>query len=96
MLEELGEQGFILAEGDDAIANVAGREHVEFFAQASAGASVIANRDDGAEVANDRHAGRIAARLPPTCPTRSSRPKLAQASPPVVMGESQIISSNRP
>ena len=52
MLEELGEQSLILAEGDDAIANVAGREHVEFFAQASAGASVIANRDYGAEIAN--------------------------------------------
>ncbi len=53
MAEKLGEQGFIFAEGDDAVADVAGRKHVEFFAQASAGAAVVADGDDGAEIAND-------------------------------------------
>src|ERR1700678_678991 len=55
--EELREQSFIFAEGDDAIANVAGRKHVEFFAQASAGTAVIADGDYGTEVANDGRAG---------------------------------------
>ena len=57
MLEELREQSFVFAESYDAIADVAGREHVEFFAQASAGASVIANRDYGAEIADDWRSG---------------------------------------
>ena len=57
VLEELREQGLILAEGDDAVADVARRKHVEFFAQAAAGAAVVADRDHGAEVTNDGHAG---------------------------------------
>src|SRR5271167_2703671 len=43
-----------LAQGDDTVADVARRKHVEFLAQASAGATVIADRDHGTEVANDR------------------------------------------
>ena len=46
MPEELGKQSFILAEGDDTVPDIARRKHVEFFAQASAGTAVVADRDD--------------------------------------------------
>src|SRR6202043_970958 len=55
--EELGEQGLILAEGDDTVADVARRKHVEFLAQASAGAPVVAYCDHGAQVSNDGRIG---------------------------------------
>ena len=51
--EKPGQQGFVFAEGDDAVADVAGRKHVEFLAQAAAGAAVVADRDHGAQIAND-------------------------------------------
>src|SRR5580704_8699025 len=54
--EELGEQSFILAESDDTVTDIAGRKHVEFFAQAAAGAAVVADRDHSAEIANDGRA----------------------------------------
>ncbi len=57
MLEELREQSFILAESDDAVADIAGRKHVEFLAQASAGAAIVADGDYGAEIADDRRIG---------------------------------------
>src|SRR5579863_5563806 len=59
MAKELREQGLVFAEGDDAIANVARREHVELFAEASAGTAVVADRNHGAKVADD---GRIRTR----------------------------------
>jgi hypothetical protein len=52
--KKLREQRFVLAEGNDAVPDVAGREHVEFFAQAPAGSAVVADRDDGTKVTNDR------------------------------------------
>ena len=58
MLKQAGEQGLIFGERDDAVANVARRQHVELLAQASAGAAVVADRDDGAEFADFRLAGR--------------------------------------
>ena len=48
------EQGFVFAEGDDAVANIPGRKHVEFLAQTSAGAAVVADRDHGAQFADLR------------------------------------------
>jgi hypothetical protein len=54
MLKQTGEQGFVLGESDDAIADVAGRQHVEFFAQASAGAAVIADGHDRAQFTDFR------------------------------------------
>src|SRR5260370_36295858 len=53
MTEKLREQSLVLAEGDDTVAYVAGRKHVEFLAQASAGCAVVADGDHGAEVANN-------------------------------------------
>ncbi len=52
MLKQAGEQGFVFGEGDDAVADVARRQHVELFAQASAGAAVVADRDHGAQFAD--------------------------------------------
>ena len=52
MLKQPGEQGFVFGESDDAVANVARRKHVELFAQTSAGAAVVADRDHGAEFAD--------------------------------------------
>ena len=48
--EELGEQVFFLAEGDHAVAQVAGGKHVEVLAQAAGGAAVVGNGDDGGKV----------------------------------------------
>jgi hypothetical protein len=50
MAEELGEQGFIFTEGDDAIADVAGGKHVEFLAKAAAGAAIVADGDYGTKI----------------------------------------------
>ena len=63
--EKLGEQSFIFAEGDNAVADVAGRQHVEFFAQAAAGAAIVADRDDGAKIADHRRTGWSRDRSPP-------------------------------
>ena len=49
MLEKSLEQGFVLRQRGDAVANVAGREHVELLAQASAGATIVGHRDHGRE-----------------------------------------------
>ena len=45
MLKQAGKQSFVFGESDDAVADVAGRQHAEFFAQASAGAAVVADGD---------------------------------------------------
>jgi hypothetical protein len=50
MAEELGEQGFIFAKGDDAVADVAGRKHVELFAQTAAGSAIVADGDHGTKI----------------------------------------------
>ena len=54
MLKQAGEQGFVFGERNDAVANVSRREHVELFAQTSAGAAVVADRDHGAQFADFR------------------------------------------
>jgi len=48
-LKEARQQGRIFGEGDDAVANIARRQHVEFLAQPPAGAAIIADRDHGAK-----------------------------------------------
>ena len=48
--EELGQQVLFFAESDHAVAQVAGREHVEVLAQAAGGAAVVSDGDDGGEV----------------------------------------------
>ena len=57
VLEEAGEQELILGERDHAVADVAGREHVEFFAETAGGATVVGDGDDGGEVADE--AGKV-------------------------------------
>jgi hypothetical protein len=47
ILEEAAEKGFVLAEGDHAIADVAGRQDAIFAAQASGAAAVIGDGNDG-------------------------------------------------
>ncbi len=50
--EQLDQQILFFAEGDHAVAEVAGRQHVEVFAQASRGSTVIRDGYDGGEVAD--------------------------------------------
>src|SRR4029077_3693537 len=56
MLEQAGKQSLVFREGDDAVAHVAGRKHVKFFAEASAGSAVVADGDDSAEFGDLRGA----------------------------------------
>jgi hypothetical protein len=44
---------FVFGERDHAVAHVAGREHLEVFAEAAGGASVVGDGDDGGEVADE-------------------------------------------
>ena len=57
-LEELGEEVLVLGEGDHAVADVAGGEHLEVFAETAGGAAVVGDGDDGGEVADDAGEGR--------------------------------------
>src|SRR6476661_472418 len=50
--EKFRQQSFVFAEGDDAVANVIRRKHIEFLAQASAGSTIVADRDHGGEISN--------------------------------------------
>ena len=52
VLEQSRKQGFVFGEGNDAIAHVARRKHVEFFAQTAAGSAIVAHRDHAAQFAN--------------------------------------------
>ena len=61
MGEEPGQQIFFLAERDHAVAQVAGRQHVEVLAQAAGGAAVVGDGDHGGEVGDE--AGLARARL---------------------------------
>src|ERR1700722_14028649 len=63
MLEKLGKQRFILAEGNNTVADIPRRKHVEFFAQATAGTAIVADRHHGAQVADDRRPGRCRGHL---------------------------------
>jgi hypothetical protein len=47
ILEKTAEQGFVLAESDHAVADIAGRQDAIFAAQASGAAAVVGDRDDG-------------------------------------------------
>jgi hypothetical protein len=57
MLEKTRKQGFVFGERDDTVTYVAGREHVQLFAQAAAGPAVIADSDYRAEFIDGRTAG---------------------------------------
>ncbi len=57
VLEQSREQGFVFGERNDAIAHVARRKHVEFFAQTAAGSAIVAHRDHAAQFANGRLTG---------------------------------------
>ena len=63
VLEELGEEVLVFGEGDHAVAEVAGGEHVEVFAETAGGAAVVGDGDDGGEVADDAGDGRGGLRL---------------------------------
>jgi len=56
MLKQPGEQGFVFGEGNDAVANISGRKHVELFAETATGSSVIADRNYGAQFTDLRRA----------------------------------------
>ena len=53
VLEEAGEEGFVLGEGDEAVADVAGGQHLEVFAEAAGGTAVVGDGDDGREFADE-------------------------------------------
>jgi hypothetical protein len=42
----------VLGEGDHAVADIAGREHVEVLAETAGGAAVVSDGDDRGEVAD--------------------------------------------
>ncbi len=56
-LEELGEEMLVFGEGDHAVADVAGREHLEVFAETAGGAAVVGDGDYSGEVADDAGEG---------------------------------------
>ncbi len=53
ILEEASEKGFVLTEGDHAVANIAWRKDAIFAAQAAGAAAVVGDGNDGRE-AGDR------------------------------------------
>jgi hypothetical protein len=55
--EEAGDQAFVFGKGDHAVAEVAGRQHVEVAAETSAGASIVGDGNDGCEVGDEGGAG---------------------------------------
>lgn len=59
ILEELGEEGFVLGESDHAVADIAGREHAVFPTQAARAAAVIGNGNDGGEIDDGTFGGRL-------------------------------------
>ncbi len=56
-LKELGEEMLVFREGDHAVADVAGGEHLEVFAEPAGGAAVVGYGDDGGEVADEAGEG---------------------------------------
>ena len=52
VLEEAGDEVLVLRERDHAVAQVAGWEHFEVFAEAAAGPAIVRDGDDGGEVAD--------------------------------------------
>ena len=55
--EELGQQVLFFAERHHAVAQVAGRQHVEVLAQAAGGAAVVGHRDHGGQVGDQARLG---------------------------------------
>jgi len=53
VLEELGEKMLVLGEGDEAVAEVAGRRQMQVFAETARRATVVGDGDDGGEVADE-------------------------------------------
>ena len=52
MLEQSREQGFVFRKGDDAIAHIARRKHIELFAQTAARSAIVAHRHHTRQFAN--------------------------------------------
>ena len=71
VLEELREQVLVFGERDHAVADVAGRKHVEVFAQAAGGAAVVGDGDDGGELADE--AGEVRLGVRPTAARQAGR-----------------------
>ena len=57
ILQHVALLGFLLAQRNHAVAQVAGGKHVEVFAQAAGGAAVVGDGDDGGEIADE--AGKV-------------------------------------
>jgi hypothetical protein len=62
VLEEAGEEVLVFGESDHAVADIAGRKHLEVFAEAAGGASVVGDGDHGGEVADGAGDGRAGRR----------------------------------
>jgi hypothetical protein len=57
MLKQPREQRLVFGEGNDAIAHVARRKHIELFAQTAARSAIVAHRDHSRQFANGRLTG---------------------------------------
>jgi hypothetical protein len=57
VVEEAGEQVFFSTEGDHAVAEVAGGEHVEVLAETAGGAAIVSDGDQGGEVGDGGRCG---------------------------------------
>ena len=57
--EKAGDEALVFGEGDHAVAEVAGGQHVEVAAQASAGAAIVGDGDDGGQVGDEGLGGRL-------------------------------------
>src|SRR5262249_27159240 len=53
MLEELGDQVLVFRDSNQAVANIARRKHAQFAAKTSAGAAIVAYRDDRSELGDE-------------------------------------------
>ena len=60
ILKQLGEKVFVFRDGHQAVANIAGRKHVQFTAQTSAGTAIITHGHDGGQIRNVRAGGAAA------------------------------------
>src|SRR5438874_11219341 len=59
MLKNFCEQSLIFRQSNNAIAHVAGRKHVELFAEASARPAIVSYRDHSAEFGDTRGSVRV-------------------------------------
>ncbi len=63
MTKKPRQQSFVLTQGNNAIADVARRKHVEFFAEASAGAAIVTDGHHGGKITDQERIVPVARRV---------------------------------